>query len=97
MNEQAKSTASTMKLPGFGAEASLYGKISHYHASMIAQQTGEAIYPAQSFRLCGNKFAGQTRSCPAGETCMPRRSRVCDGWWIFRRCDYIQTIDWFCQ
>jgi len=38
----------------------------------------------------------QTALCPSGTSCGSKRSRVCDGWWIFSHCDYIQTVDWFC-
>ena len=35
-------------------------------------------------------------SCPAGRTCGPRVTRSCTGWWIFRTCDNIQSVDFFC-
>jgi hypothetical protein len=46
---------------------------------------------------CGDKSQGDILSCAAGKTCNPRKTKSCSGWWIFRTCDYIQTIDYFCQ
>jgi hypothetical protein len=86
-----------MKMPGFTADAALCGTRDRYRQTATTRQADGGIRPAQSFMLCGNKFTGQTSPCPTGESCGPKRSRVCSGWWIFRSCDYIQTVDWFCQ
>jgi len=46
---------------------------------------------------CGDKPQGDVLSCDAGAACLPRTSRSCSGWWIFRNCTTIQTTDFFCQ
>lgn len=48
--------------------------------------------------ICGgsDKVPAQTATCPGGTDCKSKRERVCSGWWIFSRCDYIQSVDWFC-
>lgn len=50
------------------------------------------------------EWCGSSRSspavqaeCPAGTECVSRRSRVCQGWWIFRTCTWIVSTDWYCQ
>ena len=47
--------------------------------------------------VCGNKDLGQVLTCADGGSCDFKRSTVCSGWWIFRSCDKIQTIDMFCS
>lgn len=46
---------------------------------------------------CGDKLQGDVLKCTAGKVCYPRRSRSCEGWWIFRTCTTLQTTDYFCQ
>ncbi|MEI7869372.1 MAG: PAN domain-containing protein [Candidatus Methylumidiphilus sp.] len=40
---------------------------------------------------------GQVLTCSSGKSCAPKTSTVCDGWWIFKTCSKIQTVDFFCQ
>jgi hypothetical protein len=45
--------------------------------------------------ICGDA-RGQTQVCTTGTTCEFKRDKVCDGWWIFSHCDYVQSTDMFC-
>ena len=47
--------------------------------------------------FCGSAIEGRLFACPEGLECFPRQSTTCSGWWIFRSCERIETIDWFCQ
>src|SRR5262245_3098355 len=47
--------------------------------------------------VCGDKARGVVSVCTTGTTCDFRRDRVCSGWFIFRHCDYITSVDMFCQ
>ena len=46
--------------------------------------------------ICGDKARGQIRSCPNNGLCDFRRSQSCSGFWIFRQCQTIVSIDMFC-
>lgn len=46
--------------------------------------------------VCGNPERGQVFPCVEGTSCKPKTSKVCEGWWIFKTCDYIRTVDSFC-
>jgi hypothetical protein len=90
---------STMTIPGFAAEASLHRMVTPYRAALRTQQAGDTVFPAQDAvpQWCGDKFIGQVSQCPGASSCRPIRSRVCEGWWIFRSCTYMQSVDWYCQ
>jgi hypothetical protein len=74
---------------GVGLETA-YGPIVVTYAPLSGPRTAKG-------EMCGNKMTGQTSVCTPGTVCGFRRSKVCDGWWIFSHCDYIQTTDMFCD
>jgi len=57
----------------------------------------QAACPRALGAWCGDKARGPLVACVTGTTCGVKQSKVCDGWFIFRHCDYIQTTDMFCQ
>lgn len=86
-----------MTAPGFDAEASLHEAACQYGGRPGDEPPPGAVRPTQSYQWCGDKYRGQVASCPAGQTCKARRYRVCEGWWIFRTCFWMQTVDKYCQ
>jgi hypothetical protein len=46
----------------------------------------------------GSNVLGQEQvlSCPSGQSCGPKRSTSCSGWWIFRSCTTLVSTDYFC-
>ena len=51
----------------------------------------------RSDNWCGENTQGLVLTCPSGLNCGSKRTRTCEGWWIFRTCTTLVTTDYFCQ
>lgn len=79
----------------FSDHCALFVRFERVPSTPPPPQTKPAYEPPNAW--CGSKEQGPVLACSPGTSCKFKRERVCSGWFIFRSCDYVQTIDMFCQ
>jgi hypothetical protein len=58
---------------------------------------GCILKPGNAGDMCFSPEKGYCCVCPAGTTCKRRISKRCSGWWIFRNCIKVSTVEWYCD